>query len=234
VKALMKPSFDNIGEKLTNQRSLLDRIVHGNHQFPRLMVIFPVMARGWSRLNPLLMLTNRSRLFFICSYTKQLAVCGPEGRGYEIEVTRPEVGQAIKQTLPFLQLSLATLSMSMKLLSSPDVSMISDLLNGNSIQDLLDASATSLDLLSGLGSGLPEVSRSAGMFRAVGDPDDPGFSPDAVEQAMAQINPRTVCESVKAIVAQVDPTLALAGLILAISPSGGPEWVLNIPEVMNE
>jgi hypothetical protein len=159
MKTLLKASFDDIESKLSEQRNLLEAIVHGDHQFPRLMVVIPVMAKGWQRVNPMRWITNKSRVFFLCSFTKELAVCGPEGRGYEIVVTKPAVRDAMKNALPFLKVSLAVLSLSVKLFTglSIDTSVVSDLLGDNSLQDLLEASAASLNSLSSAAAAAPDA-----------------------------------------------------------------------------
>jgi len=248
VKTLLKvkSSMDDIESKLSEQRNLLEAIVHGDHQFPRLMVVIPVMAKGWQRVNPMRWITNKSRVFFLCSFTKELAVCGPEGRGYEIVVTKPAVRDAMKNALPFLKVSLAVLSLSVKLFTglSIDTSVVSDLLGDNSLQDLLEASAASLDSLSSAAAAAPDaegrLDDASSAFKAMVDITDPSCSDAAreavirdVEACIGNMNSRTVRESVQTLLGDVDPTLAHVGLILAVSRSGLPEWVLQLKEVVD-
>ena len=244
VKTLLKvkSSMDDIESKLSEQRNLLEAIVHGDHQFPRLMVVIPVMAKGWQRVNPMRWITNKSRVFFLCSFTKELAVCGPEGRGYEIVVTKRAVREAMKNALPFLKVSLTVLSLSVKLFTglSIDTSVVSDLLGDNSLQDLLEASAASLDSLSSAAAAAPDadgrLDDASSAFKAMED-----ISSDAaretvirdVEASIGNMNARTVRESVQTLLGDVDPTLAHVGLILAVSRSGLPEWVLQLKEVVD-
>jgi hypothetical protein len=166
-------------------------------------------------------------------------VCGPEGFGYEIELTKPAIRSAIKDALPFLQVSLAVLSVGLKVftgLNVPYNSAISELLQDNPVQDLLDASAGALDSIASIATELPDadgqIYSSCDLFKSRVDVNDVSFSPAAIEAAISRLNPRTVCESVRVLMNSQDSILAQTGLLLAISPSGMPEWVFNLPEVI--
>jgi serine/threonine protein kinase len=83
--------------------NMVQTLITGTHSVPTLAIILPTASRSWkSVLQPMRLLRNHFRLYFMCSHTKQIASCGPKGKGYKIQVTK----QWVQDAAPVLRVGL--------------------------------------------------------------------------------------------------------------------------------
>jgi hypothetical protein len=84
--------------------NMVQTLISGTHTIPTLAIVLPEVSKSWvgSLKSPMRLLRNRFRLYFLCSHTKQIAPCGPKGRGYKIEVTK----QWVQDAAPVLRVGL--------------------------------------------------------------------------------------------------------------------------------
>jgi hypothetical protein len=61
------------------------------------------------------LLRNHFRLYFLCSHTKQIAPCGPQGKGYKIEVTK----QWVQDAAPVLRVGLVLVKIALQVSGLP-------------------------------------------------------------------------------------------------------------------
>jgi hypothetical protein len=80
----------------TALNNMVQTLVSGTHTVPTLAIVLPEVSKSWVGVfkSPMRLLRNQFRLYFLCSHTKQIAPCGPEGKGYRIEVTKKWVQDA--------------------------------------------------------------------------------------------------------------------------------------------
>jgi hypothetical protein len=76
--------------------NMVQTLISGTHTVPTLAIVLPEVSKSWVGLikSPMRLLRNHFRLYFLCSHNKQIAPCGPEGKGYKIEVTKKWVQDA--------------------------------------------------------------------------------------------------------------------------------------------
>jgi hypothetical protein len=87
----------------TALNNMVQTLVVGTHGIPTLAVILPEVSNSWADVTqPMRLLRNHFRLYFLCSHTKQIVACGPEGKGYKIEVTK----QWVQDAAPVLRVGL--------------------------------------------------------------------------------------------------------------------------------
>jgi hypothetical protein len=73
----------------TALNNMVQTLISGTHTIPTLAIVLPEVSHSWESVTqPTRLLRNHFRLYFLCSHTKQIAPCGPEGKGYKIEVTK--------------------------------------------------------------------------------------------------------------------------------------------------
>jgi serine/threonine protein kinase len=83
--------------------SMVRALTANTHGMPTLAVILPVVSTGWkSKFSPMRLVRDQYRLYFLCSHTKQLAPCGPSGKGYKITMTK----QWVLDAAPVLRVGL--------------------------------------------------------------------------------------------------------------------------------
>jgi hypothetical protein len=76
-------------------KNMVQTLIAGTHDIPTLAIVLPEVSPSWESVtHPMRLLRNHFRLYFLCSHTKQIAPCGPEGKGYKIEVTKKWVQDA--------------------------------------------------------------------------------------------------------------------------------------------
>jgi serine/threonine protein kinase len=88
----------------TALNTMLQTLISGTHDIPTLAIVLPEVSKSWvgSLKSPMRLLRNHFRLYFLCSHTKQIAPCGPQGKGYRIEVTK----QWVQDAAPVLRVGL--------------------------------------------------------------------------------------------------------------------------------
>jgi hypothetical protein len=88
----------------TALNNMVQTLITGTHTIPTLAIVLPVVSKSWVGLikSPMRLLRNQFRLFFLCSHTKQIAPCGPKGKGYKIQVTK----QWVQDAAPVLRVGL--------------------------------------------------------------------------------------------------------------------------------
>jgi serine/threonine protein kinase len=83
--------------------NMVETLIAGTHDIPTLAIILPEVPNSWADVKqPMRLLRNHYRLYFLCAHTKQIAPCGPDKKGYEIEVTR----QWVQDAAPVLRVGL--------------------------------------------------------------------------------------------------------------------------------
>ena len=100
-------------EKMEKMTIMLHTLLRGTHMIPTLAVILPdlppssLLGRVWAA--PMNLVRSPYRLYFLCSHTRQVAICGPEGLGYRIEVTK----QWVLDAAPVLRVGLVLLKLAL-------------------------------------------------------------------------------------------------------------------------
>ena len=107
--------------------TMMRTLIAGTHTIPTYAIILPVTAKSWlSKANPLRLVRHQYRLYFLCSYTRQIALCGPRGEGYTITVTK----QWVRDAAPVLMAGLIVLKLALMAggipLPIPDLSPLLD------------------------------------------------------------------------------------------------------------
>ena len=83
-------------------------LLKGTHRIPTLVVVLPdVHISMFSKANPMRLFTDRYRMFFICSHTRQLVPCGRNGDG--IILTKCKA--SLKAAAPLLKVGLICLKL---------------------------------------------------------------------------------------------------------------------------
>jgi hypothetical protein len=97
---------DQVRDVLTENAALkrmVQTLVSGTHDIPTLAIVLPEVSTSWESVkHPMRLLRNQFRLYFLCSHTKQIAPCGPQGNGYRIQVTK----QWVQDAAPVLRVGL--------------------------------------------------------------------------------------------------------------------------------
>jgi hypothetical protein len=99
---IFKSNQDQLGKEVSqlvadnaDLKSLMRTLISGEHKLPTLAVILPVVSNSWKKkTSPMQCVRNQYRLYFLCDYTRQIAPCGPKGRGYVVNVTKEWVVRA--------------------------------------------------------------------------------------------------------------------------------------------
>jgi serine/threonine protein kinase len=83
--------------------NMVQTLIAGTHIIPALAIVLPEVSTSWESVkHPMRLLRNQFRLYFLCSHTKQIAPCGPQGKGYRIQVTK----QWVQDAAPVLRVGL--------------------------------------------------------------------------------------------------------------------------------
>jgi hypothetical protein len=91
--------------------NMLQTLIAGTHAIPTLAIVLPEISSGWKSVtHPMRLLRNRFRLFFLCSHTKQIAPCGPDGNGYKIQVTK----KWVRDVAPVLRVGLVLVKVALQ------------------------------------------------------------------------------------------------------------------------
>lgn len=86
------------------------------HGMPTLAIVLPVVAKTWKgKLSPMRLVRNQYVLYFLCSHTHQIAPCGPEAKGYPINVTK----QWLLDAAPVLRVGLVLVKTALVLSGLP-------------------------------------------------------------------------------------------------------------------
>lgn len=94
----------------TSIQTMLRTLIAGTHDIPTYAIILPVVAKTWiKKADPMRLVRNKYRLYFLCSYTHQIAPCGPKGEGYKITVTK----QWVRDAAPVLLAALVVLKIAL-------------------------------------------------------------------------------------------------------------------------
>eukprot|EP00598_Pedospumella_elongata_P014253 CAMPEP_0184999142 /NCGR_PEP_ID=MMETSP1098-20130426/64595_1 /TAXON_ID=89044 /ORGANISM="Spumella elongata, Strain CCAP 955/1" /LENGTH=1212 /DNA_ID=CAMNT_0027526103 /DNA_START=175 /DNA_END=3813 /DNA_ORIENTATION=- len=106
-------------------QTMLRTLIAGTHAIPTYAIILPVVAKTWiKKADPMRLVRNKYRLYFMCSYTHQIAPCGPKGEGYKITVTK----QWVRDAAPVLMAALVVLKLALNAggipLPIPDLSSL--------------------------------------------------------------------------------------------------------------
>eukprot|EP01032_Pedospumella_encystans_P016335 gene16335-18639_t len=89
---------------------MLRTLIAGTHAIPTYAIILPVVAKTWlKKADPMRLVRNKYRLYFLCSHTHQIAPCGPKGEGYKITVTK----QWVRDAAPVLMSALVVLKLAL-------------------------------------------------------------------------------------------------------------------------
>lgn len=99
----------DLAGQLTEMTDMLHTLIQGTHNIPTLAVIVPEVAESSFHFfeNPMHLIKNHFRLYFLCSHTHQVAHCGPAKKGYEITVTR----EWVKKAAPVIRTGLLLLKL---------------------------------------------------------------------------------------------------------------------------
>jgi len=107
--------------------TMMRTLLAGTHTIPTYAIILPVVAKTWmDKADPMRLVHNKYRLYFMCSQTHQIAPCGPDGEGYAITVTK----QWVRDAAPVLIAALIVLKLALTAggipLPIPDLSPLLD------------------------------------------------------------------------------------------------------------
>ena len=85
--------------------AMVRALTANTHGIPTLAIVLPVVSDSWiSKANPMNLMRNQYRLYFLCSHTHQIAPCGPKGKGYKITMTK----QWVLDAAPMLRVGLVS------------------------------------------------------------------------------------------------------------------------------
>ncbi len=101
---------DRVLRENNNVQTMLRTLIAGTHAIPTYAIILPVVAKTWlKKADPMRLVRNKYRLYFLCSHTHQIAPCGPKGEGYKIAVTK----QWVRDAAPVLMVALVVLKLAL-------------------------------------------------------------------------------------------------------------------------
>jgi hypothetical protein len=90
--------------------ALQDLVATNTHGIPTLAFVLPVVSKSLTgKINPMRLVRNQYRLYFLCAHTHQLAPCGPKGKGYKITMTK----QWVLDAAPVLRVGLVLLKVAL-------------------------------------------------------------------------------------------------------------------------
>jgi uncharacterized coiled-coil DUF342 family protein len=193
------------------------------HGMPSYAMILPVVATGWrSKLNPMRLMRQQYRLYFICAHTKQIAPCGPNGGGYKITAPR----QWVLDAAPVLRVGLVLVKVA--LLASGLPLPVPDLCSG-----LADKAMHSkyLDAALQLVSRPPEDLTSNAEFvmerlTDLTDHDYSDYKRSGAEELMRETSPKAY-ETIKEILGNEKINILLTCGLRQVTHRGRIDWVLD-------
>lgn len=109
---------------LEGTHTMLHTLVNETHSVPTFALLLPKAGDGkwtsWFSSN----LQTKYRLYFLCSHTHRIARCGPEGKGFKIEVTK----KWVRDIVPVLRFSLQVVQVAVRLsgVALPDMASLFD------------------------------------------------------------------------------------------------------------
>jgi serine/threonine protein kinase len=214
----LKLDTTEIDKKIEINTRLLNTLVQNTHDVPTLMVLLPVLRKGWRRFSPTNFLSDEANLVFICGHTKELVPCGPKGCGYRIKTLKSWVRKAV----PVLKVGLMLLQVGLICSGIPIP-----------LAGVANTVLTQADRMSYLRSalGLLQEKSTVDSVELMVDSMD-SSSMDKVAEAIRALdsgsdreNIRSAYEAIWAILKEVDPTLLYIGLSKEVSESGRVVWV---------
>jgi len=241
-----------VDEKTAINTRLLKTLIYNVHDVPTLMVLLPMPSKeGIKKYNPRNLLRDRAKLFFICSYTKELVPCGPKKNGYTVSVLKPWVKRAIpvlKVGLLILQIGLmasgvpipllglaqealgqvadkqAYLQFAEELLQQPLDSLDSstDQLLGPSPAEKVSNLKSAVDIAQSTVSSIESMPSSNSLDHLQSSADTATRDIDGDDGGSM----RSAYEAVGSFLKEVDPNLEHVGLVKKISRSGKVGWVI--------
>jgi hypothetical protein len=97
-------------------RAMVRALTENTHDMPTLAIVLPAVSTSWkSKFSPMRLVRDQYRLYFLCSHTKQLAPCGPQGKGYKITMTK----QWVLDAAPVLRVGLVLLKLALMATTLP-------------------------------------------------------------------------------------------------------------------
>ena len=114
---LLKQGQEHLGAQVSRVlrenntvQTMLRTLIAGTHAIPTYAIVLPVVAKTWlKKADPMRLVRNKYRLYFLCSHTHQIAPCGPKGEGYKITVTK----QWVRDAAPVLMAALVVLKLAL-------------------------------------------------------------------------------------------------------------------------
>jgi serine/threonine protein kinase len=206
---------------------------------PTLAVILPVVSTSWkSKLNPMTLVRDQFRLYFLCSHTQQLAPCGPKGKGkgYKITVTK----QWVLDAAPVLRVGLVLLKVALVASGLPlPVPDLCSMLVGNAMHSqYLDAA---LQLVSNPPDGSPNSSElvmkqtlDAIHQHDISDLLDAQKLKGAGAEIQLQEGSRKAYETIKEILGKDGVNIPLTCGLRQVTHRGKTAWVLDNDATMQD
>ena len=127
IPSVLKSTQDNMKE----QSLKLDVLLKNTYNIPKLIILLPEVSDKWiNKLNPLRIVKNKFRLYFMCAHTYKLASCGTKGKGIKIESYKDWVIKAA----PLLKIGLILLKIGLLSAGIPlPLAGISEMFSNDSI-----------------------------------------------------------------------------------------------------
>ena len=206
----------DIDAKIVTQTLLLQSLVQNTHDVPTLMVLVPVISKGLRKFNPMNLIRDKAKLYFICSYTMQPVACGPDGDGYLVT----NLTGMVKKALPLLRVGLMLLQIGLLSTGVPiPIAGLADsaLAQADKLSFLKSAASLLQDDVSvdSIGSSLDSMEAKDKFNRAVRSLEV-GEDPEKI---------RTACKMIAAFLESQDRFWKFVGVTKKISRSGRIGWI---------
>jgi serine/threonine protein kinase len=206
----------DIDAKIATQTQLLQSLVQNTHDVPTLMVLVPVMPKGLRKFNPMNLIRDKAKLYFICSYTMQPVACGPDGDGYLVT----NLTDFAKKALPLLKVGLVLLQIGLLSTGVP-IPLVG-------LADSAVAQADKLSFLKSAATLLPEKVS----LDSVGSSIDSIQAKDEIDRAVQTLEDGNDSEKVRiaskvvaAFLQSQDRFWKFTGVTKKISRSGKVCWI---------
>jgi cysteinyl-tRNA synthetase len=206
----------DIDKKIATQTQLMQSLVQNTHDVPTLMVLVPVMPKGLRKFNPMNLIRDKAKLYFICSYTMQPVACGPDGDGYLVT----NLTGIVKKALPLLRVGLMLLQIGLLSTGVPIP-----------IAGLADSALAQADKLSFLKSAASLLQDDVSVD-SIGSSLDSMEAKDKFNRAMQNLQVgedpekiRTACKMIAAFLESQDRFWKFVGVTKKISRSGRIGWI---------
>jgi len=206
----------DIDAKIATQTQLLQSLVQNTHDVPTLMVLVPVIPKGLRKFNPMNLIRDKAKLYFICSYTMQPVACGPDGDGYLVT----NLTGMVKKALPLLRVGLMLLQIGLLSTGVPiPLAGLADsaLAQADKLSFLKSAASLLQDDVSvdSVSSSLDSMEAKDQFNRAVRNLEV-GEDPEKI---------RTACKMIAAFLESQDRFWKFVGVTKKISRSGRIGWI---------